>query len=90
MRRIRGENSKIYKSNAGAILHTDKKSLGVIDRINIVPERKSTGCLTEAMVVGHEIIKKVDVVDVLPDTYPGNNIPEGTVWVNKVSKCKNG
>ena len=37
----------------------------------------SIGCLTESMVVGDGIIKKVDVVDALAGTYNGNNIPAG-------------
>ena len=30
------------------------------------------------------------MVDVLPDTYPDNNIPSGTGWVTNVEKCENG
>ena len=42
------------------------------------------------MVKGYVIIKKGDMVDILPDTYPGNIIHTGTGWVKKVEKCKNG
>ena len=68
MRIIRKENPKGYKSNVGAILHTDAKIPDVIASITTVPERKSTDFLTEAMVIGYGITKKGDVVDVLPDT----------------------
>ena len=70
MRSIRIENTKRYKSNYDAILHTDEKSTDFIDRITTVPERNPTGCLTEAMVIGDVIIKKGYMVNVLPDTYP--------------------
>ena len=52
------ENANICTSNDGAILHNYATSRDVIDRITTVPERKSTGCLTKAMVVGNGIIKK--------------------------------
>ena len=39
MRRIRRENANIYKSNSGAILHTDTTSPGVISRITTVAEK---------------------------------------------------
>ena len=42
------------------------------------------------MVIGYVIIKKIYVFGVFPDTSPGNNIPAGAVWVNKVDKCNNG
>ena len=89
MRRIRRENVKIYKSNYGAILHTDAKIPDVIGRIATVTERKSTGCLTEAMVTGDGIIKEGYFVDVLPDASHGNNIMAGTGCLNKVDKCNN-
>ena len=41
------------------------------------------------MVIGDVIIYKGDVVDVLPYTYPGYNIPSGNSWVKKVDKCNN-
>ena len=50
----------------------------------------SIGCLTESMVVGDGIIKKVDVVDVSPDTYPRNIRPARTGWLDKVENCNNG
>ena len=78
MRRIRRENEKRYESNAGAVLHTDATSPNVIVRITTVPKRQSTGCLIQAMIIGYEIIKKRNVVDVLPNTSPVNNIPTGT------------
>ena len=84
MRLIRRENKKRYKSNSGAILDTDAKIIDYISRITIVPEIKSTGCLTDAVVIGYGIINKGDVVDVLLDTSPGKNITTGTCWVNKV------
>ena len=89
MRRIRRENVKIYKSNYGAILHTDAKIPDVIGRIATVTERKSTGCLTEAMVTGDGIIKEGYFVDVLPDASHGNNIMAGTGCLKKVDKCNN-
>ena len=42
------------------------------------------------MLIGYGIIKKGDVVDMFPYKYPGNNIPEGIVWVKKVENCNNG
>ena len=42
------------------------------------------------MVIGHVIVKKYDVIDALPVKPPGNNIPEGTVWLNKLQKFNNG
>ena len=89
MRRIRRENIKIYKSSSGAIIHTDATSPDVIDRIATVPERNSTGCLTETILIGYVIIKTGDVVDVLPDTSPGNNILTGNGWVKEVEKFNN-
>ena len=59
----RRENSKRYKSKPGAILHTGATSPGVIARITTVLERRSTGFLTEAMVIGYGIIKNEDLVD---------------------------
>ena len=90
MRRIRRENANGYESNVIAIIHTDATGTDVIYRITTIPERSSTGCLNEAMVTRYGIIKKGDVVDVLPDTSPGYNILEGTGWTNKVEKCNNG
>ena len=84
MRHTRRENANRYKSNDSAILHIDTTRPDIIARITTVPERKSTGCLTEAMVIWYGIIKKEDVADVLPDTSPGNNIPSGTCCANKV------
>ena len=81
---------KRYKSNDGAILHNDAKSPDVISRMTKVPEKESTDRLTEAMVIGYGIIKKGDVVDVLPDTSYGNNILSGTGWVKKLYKFNNG
>ena len=78
MRCIRRQKSYIYKSNSGSILHTDATSPNVIVRITTVPKRQSTGCLIQAMIIGYEIIKKRNVVDVLPNTSPVNNIPTGT------------
>ena len=78
IRRFRRENAEKYKPNAGAILHTDVKSPDVIARITTVTEIKSTGFLTEAMIIRYGITKKGDVVDVLLHTYPGNNIQIGT------------
>ena len=78
------KNTRGYKSNSGAILDTDAKIIDYISRITIVPEIKSTGCLTDAVVIGDGIIIKGDVVDVLSDTSPGKNIITGTCWVNKV------
>ena len=86
---IRRENTKRCKSNASAIIHTDAKSLGVIASITTVAEIKSTFCLDESMFIGYGIIKKGDVVDVLPYTSPGNNISAGTGWAKKVDKCYN-
>ena len=74
----------MYKSNYSTILHTDATSDDVIYRLNTVPEINSTGCLTESMVIGDRIIKKLGVVDVLQYTSPGNNIPSGTCCANKV------
>ena len=54
-----------------------------------VPDRKSSSCLTEAMVIWDGIIKNGDVVDVLPDTFSGNNRPTGTGLVKKLEKCNN-
>ena len=42
------------------------------------------------MFIGDGIIKKLDMVAVLPDTSPRNNIPSGTGWVKKVQKCNTG
>ena len=41
------------------------------------------------MVIGDAIINKGYVVGVLPDTFPGNNIPVGTGWVKRVEKWNN-
>ena len=41
------------------------------------------------MVIGDVIIKKGDVVDVLPYISLGNNVLAGTGWVNKSEKCNN-
>ena len=87
-RPIRIENAKRYKSNVGIILHTDATSPDVIAKITTVPERKSTGCLTDT-VIWYGIIKKGNVVDVLPYSSTGNNIPEITGWVKKLDKCNN-
>ena len=57
--------------------------------VTIVTERKSTGCLSEAMAIVYRIVKKGDVVGVFPDTSTDNNIPAGTVWVNKLDNCSN-
>ena len=43
--------------------------------ITTVPEINSTVCMTKSIVIVDEIIKNGDVVDVFPDTPPGNNIP---------------
>ena len=53
MRRIRRKGIKVYNSIDCEIIHTDTTSYDVIARINKVTERKSTGCLTEAMVIGY-------------------------------------
>ena len=90
MRRIRIENARIYKSNFGAILHTDETSPDLVASITIVTEIKSTDCLTEAIFIGDGIINKGCVVGVLLDTSPDNNIPAVTGWVKKVYKCNNG
>ena len=87
---IRIENTNRYESNYGEILHTDATSPDFIARITIVPEIKSTGCLNESMVIGDGLNNKFYVVDMFPYTYPGNNIPSGTDWVNRVDKCNNG
>ena len=42
------------------------------------------------MVTVDGIINKGYEVDVFPDTFTGNRIPEGTGWVKKVDKCNNG
>ena len=42
------------------------------------------------MIIGDDIIKKGNVFYMLTDTSPGNNIPAGTGWVNKVYKFING
>ena len=86
LRRIRRLNIKRYKLNSCAILHTDTISPDIIVRTNIVTESNSTGCMNEATVIGDEIIKKKDLVDVSPDTSPENNIPSGTCWLKKVDK----
>ena len=41
------------------------------------------------MVIVYGIIIKRYVVDVIPYTSTGNNIPEETGWANKVEKCNN-
>ena len=64
MRRIKRENNKIYKSNVVVIIHSDETSPDFISRINTFLERNPTGCLTEAMVIGYGMFKKVYVVDV--------------------------
>ena len=38
------------------------------------------------MVIGYGIIKRGGVIDVLPDTSPGNNILEVNSWVKKVEE----
>ena len=86
----RRENPKRYKSNPSSILHTGATSPGVIARITTVLERRSTGFLTEAMVIVDGITNKGDMVDVLIYKSPGNNIPEGTGWVKEVDKFNNG
>ena len=47
-------------------------------------------CLNEAMFIGCGIIKNRDVVDAIPDKYPGNIILAGTGWAKKVYRCNNG
>ena len=89
MRRIKRENKKIYKSNVVVIIHSDETSPDFISRINTVLDRNPTSCLTEAMVIGYGMFKKVYVVDVQPDTSPGNNITSETGWVDKVEKYNN-
>ena len=88
MRHISKENTKRYKSNAGEILHNDATSTDIIARITTIPEIKSTGCLTKAMVIGDGIINKGYVVDVLKDTSPGNDILGENCWMKKVENIK--
>ena len=89
MRRIGREIAKRYKSNSGAILHIYATSPNVFARITSVIEIKSIDCMTGDMVIGYGINNNGYVVDVLPDTFPGNIITAVTSWVKKVDKCNN-
>ena len=62
MRRIRRENTNLYKSNESAILYTYEKIPDVIDGVNIVTEINSIGFLTEVIFIVDGIIKKGCVV----------------------------
>ena len=45
--------------------------------------------MTGDMVIGYGINNNGYVVDVLPDTFPGNIITAVTSWVKKVDICNN-
>ena len=79
MRRISRENSKIYRSNASAILHTDVTNPDYIARVTTFPEIKSTYWLTEAIFIVDVIIIKVYLVGLFPDKSSGNNITTGEI-----------
>ena len=61
----------------------------VISSFNTVPERKSTGYLTETMVIGDIIINKGDIVYVFSYISDGNNIPSVIGWVKKIDRFNN-